>query len=113
MAYSRFSRVTMTGMQRHASVWLLREHPFNSFEVLEQVLIKILAQAQKEEEGSNSRVQGQKTRQHEHVPERQSGTDVSRPESHSSSRSTNPTPRTVCISLRSKGSSTLRRRRLI
>jgi hypothetical protein len=36
-------------MERHASVWLLREHPFDRFEVLEQVLIEVLAQAQKQE----------------------------------------------------------------
>jgi hypothetical protein len=49
MAYSWFSRVRMTGMERYKSVWFLREHPFNGFEVLEQVLIEVLAQAQKQE----------------------------------------------------------------
>ena len=56
MANSWFGRVRMTGMQSYSSVWLLREHPFNSFDVLEQVLIKVLAQAQKQEQRRNSRV---------------------------------------------------------
>jgi len=49
MAYSWLSRVGVAGMQRHESVWLLREHSFNGFDVLQQVLIKVLAQAQKQE----------------------------------------------------------------
>jgi len=36
-------------MKRHISVWLLREHSFNSFDILKQVLIEVLAQAQKQE----------------------------------------------------------------
>jgi len=45
MAYSWFGRIRMIGMQRHESVWFFRERPLNSFEVFEQIVIKVLAQA--------------------------------------------------------------------
>jgi len=33
----------MTDMEGNESFWLFCKHPFNSFEVLEQVLIKVLS----------------------------------------------------------------------
>ena len=48
-----------------------------------------------------------------HVPERQSGADVSGPHYSLSSFKTNPIPRTVCRSLFGNGSSIFRRRRAI
>src|SRR5207249_1788324 len=48
------------------------------------------------------------------IPERQARPDVTRPQYHgASSRSTKPTPRTVCNSFFAKGSSTFRRSRAI
>ena len=35
-------------MQRDPAVWLLRKHPFNRLEVLEEVMVEVLAQTQKQ-----------------------------------------------------------------
>ena len=76
--------------------------------------VELMTQVQQQERRSTRYVKRKHAPKDSDIPERQARPDVTRPQVHGvSSRSTKPTPRTVCKSFFAKGSSTFRRSRAI
>src|SRR5258705_11353186 len=87
--------VSVMQPEGYRSVRLRCDLPLHRLHVFLEVMIELLPQTYKEKEERSCAVDNEQGGEHAHIPERQTGAHVPRPESHSSSRRTNPTPRTV------------------
>src|SRR5262249_31055580 len=91
---------------------LLAVHALDLRELAPELPVELVVEAELHEQDDTRGEYAHDQRQHERVPRRQARAHAERQRPHACRvPSTKPTPRTVCRSLRSKGSSILRRSR--